>query len=105
MVLTLAWGKWDNVGYKHKATFEEQTQTGCWISLLKLQLYTTGTKSKDISSKNSFQHCMQTVPLCQMVVSWVLTPYNFVSKKPTFWRNILPPSSRVMGSIFFNLED
>jgi hypothetical protein len=47
--------KMDNMGYKHKATFEEQTQRDCWIPLLKLQLYTTDTKGKDIISKNSFR--------------------------------------------------
>jgi hypothetical protein len=84
MVLTLAWGKWDNMGYKHKATFEEQTQRDSGIPLLKLQLYTTDTKSKDTISKNSFQQCMQTVHLCQIVVSWVLTPYGFVGKNRRF---------------------
>ena len=76
MVLTLAWRKWDNMEYKHKATFEEQTQRDCWIPLLKLQLYTTDTKGKDIISKNSFWQCMQTVPLCQIIVSWVLLSKN-----------------------------
>jgi len=104
MVLPLTWGKWDNMGYKHKATFEEQTQRNCWIPLLILQLYTTDTKGKYIISKNSSQQGMQTVPLCQIVISWVLTPYSFLSKKPTFWRNVLPPSSRVMGSMLSALK-
>jgi len=39
------------MGFKHKPTFEEQTQRDYWIPMVKLQLYTTDTNSKDICSK------------------------------------------------------
>ena len=54
MVLTLAWGKLDNMGLKQNATFDEQAQRERQRIWLKLQHYTTDTDSQELNKQVNF---------------------------------------------------
>ena len=82
----MAWGTWDNMGFKHGATFEKQVQRHNKPE----NIVQTSTlhKHKLIVNKSTsewtFQKCMQTVPSIQITVLWVMTPCSFVSKNQHF---------------------